>query len=85
MLRGGDDMTPAAIMLVIGVLTQSPTHGFIFVPQDRLFLPTIEECWKIAVSITRDQRTQQIAMCVPGQYPDDKEKLNEANEPDTSP
>lgn len=77
-------MAPAAIMLVIGILAQVPTYGLIFVPEDRLMVPTIEECWKIAVSITRDQRTQQIAVCVPGRDPDE-EKLNEANEPDTSP
>jgi hypothetical protein len=70
-------MTPATIMLVIGFLAQSPIHGFIFVPEDRLVAPTLEECWEMAVSITRDPRTPQIAMCVPGRVPNEK-KLNDA-------
>jgi len=77
-------MTPATVMLVIGFLAQSPNHGFIFVPEDRLIVPTLEECWEMAVSITRDPRTKQIAMCVPGRTPDDK-RLKEACEPKTSP
>jgi hypothetical protein len=74
-------VTSVTIMLVIGFLTQSPTYGFIFVPEDRLIVPTIEECWQVAVSITKDERTRQIAMCVPGRVPDD-EGLNDAADPD---
>ena len=70
-------LTPATIMLVIGLLTQSPSHGFIFVPQERLIVPTIGECWLLAVSISADERTPQVAMCVPGR-PLGSESFNDA-------
>ena len=68
-------MTPAAIMLVIGILVPSP-YGLAFIAQERVPAASVEDCWKMAVYITTDPRTKQIAMCVPGKDTSDEATKN---------
>ena len=45
-------------------------------PPGRVPAASVEDCWKMAVYITTDPRTKQIAMCVPGKDTSDEATKN---------
>jgi hypothetical protein len=51
-------------VLIIGQLIHSPI-GIVFQPQERVQSETLQECWELAIRITRDPKTKQVAFCAP--------------------